>query len=222
MSSLSDAITASLEKHEIPVSDEGAQRVICWAEEAQRHGRRTNLIGMFEPTRIAEELVADSLQVLHLLPETPTSLIDIGAGAGVPGLILAGATGAHARLVEPRAKRTMFLKHAARAMGLSSSTRVFEARLEELPVDALDLEGSRLWVSRAVFAPELWLALAAEHGRQGDLVALWCNEHVARSSLKVPAALEDLGERRYSIRGPGDRTVFLFTHVGSTFAEVSA
>lgn len=214
MSTLADAIAASLTKHTLSVSAEGLERVVRWAEEAQRHGRRTNLIGMFEPARIAEELVADSLQVLPLLAELPSSVIDIGAGAGVPGLILAGATGAHARLVEPRAKRVMFLKHAARAMGLGGSTRVFESRLEDLPSDALALDGPRLWVSRAVFAPELWLALAAEHGRRGDLVALWCNEHVPRAELTLPPQLTDLGERRYSIRGPGDRTVFLFSHEG--------
>lgn len=212
MTSLAEHIVDSLQKHELTLDDAALKRVVIWATEAQRHGRHSNLIGMVEDRRIAEELVADSLCVLPLLPSGISGLVDIGAGSGIPGLILAGATGAAARLVEPRAKRAMFLKHAARSMGLGATTRVFESRLEAVQPNDLAMEGARLWVSRAVFSPERWLEVAAEHGKSGDFVALWCNGHVNAESLQVPAELTWIQDRRYSIRGPGDRTIFVFSH----------
>lgn len=204
-------IQEALQNHGLTVEDAGLARVVRWAEEAARHGQKTNLIGTSDAMRIAHELVADSLQVLRLVTQPPSRVVDVGAGAGVPGLILAGATGWPATLIEPRAKRTMFLKHAARAMGLSDRIHAYECRLDATPAEALAGNG-KLWVSRAVFAPEEWLAVAAASSLPGDQIALWCNGHVEATSLAYDATLLQLDAAyKYSVRGPGSRTIFLFS-----------
>lgn len=206
-------IQEALRNHDLPIEDEGLTRVVRWAEEAGRHGQKSNLIGMTEPLRIANELVADSLQILRLVTQVPTRLVDVGAGAGVPGLILAGATGWASTLIEPRAKRTMFLKHAARAMGLSDRVQIHECRLDAVPAAALEGSG-KLWVSRAVFSPDEWLAVATEASVPGDQIALWCSAHVEVSSLTFDGdRLRLESQFKYSIRGPGSRTIFLFSRV---------
>ena len=81
--------------------------------------------------------VFDSAQLLALAPAART-WIDIGAGAGFPGLVLAiflkGAGGAKVHLVESQAKRCRFLEAAAGALALPAE--VHNARAEDLKLKA--------------------------------------------------------------------------------------
>lgn len=209
------AIDKALARHELSVDDAAAERVAGWAQEARKHGKRTNLIGTFDADRIAEELVADSLQLLPLLPAQPWRIIDVGSGAGIPGLILHGVLAENASvLIEPRAKRAMFLRHASRAMGLAGQAEIVDARLEDVPHATLQSEVPRLWVSRAVFAPERWLDVVAQHATAGDACAVWLNGHLGSADLPLSKAWEKIGQRTYTIPGPGDRTVVLLRFAG--------
>ena len=211
------AITSSLTRHDLVLTDDAIERVVAWADLARKHGRRTNLIGTFDPARIAEELVADSLQLLHLLDRERFEVIDVGSGAGVPGLILAAAHAPTARslLIEPRQKRAMFLRHAVRALGAAEIIQIRCARLEDLDATALERDAARLWVSRAVFAPERWLDVVAEHAQTGDHCAVWCNEHLRPDDLVVHPGWTLRSHRPYRLQGPGARTVFLYRWRGT-------
>lgn len=210
MTKIRTHIETSLNAHDITLDAAALDRVVRWAEEARRHGRRTNLIGTFDPARIAEELVADSLQVLRLLPAELHDCVDVGSGAGVPGLILSGARSFHSTLIEPRAKRAMFLRHASRAMGLSDITTVHTDRLEALAPEVLHAQSPRLWVSRAVFAPETWLEKADAYAVPGDLCAVWHNDHVDLDEAPSGTRWALASHHYYHIRGPGNRSVLLY------------
>ena len=70
-------------------------------------------------------------------------VLDIGSGAGFPGLVIAAALNAQVTLVEARRKRATFLSEAAIEMGLQS-VRVECARAESLDLrDSFDLVTSR-------------------------------------------------------------------------------
>ena len=70
-------------------------------------------------------------------------ILDIGSGAGFPGLVIAAALNAQVTLVEARRKRATFLSEAAIEMGLQS-VRVECARAESLDLrDSFDLVTSR-------------------------------------------------------------------------------
>lgn len=209
------AIASALTRHELELTEPAIARVERWAQEVQKHAKRSNLIGTSENDRIAEELIADSLQLLHVLPSAPVHMIDVGSGAGVPGLILHGALAdAQVRtstLIEPRGKRAMFLRHASRAMGLSDQIQVIAERLEDASLDQRASDTPVLWVSRAVFAPEKWLEVVASYARPQDLCAVWCNGHDLGTTWADPLSTWRLeSERAYHVQGPGDRTVFLF------------
>lgn len=211
MFDLQDTVPDALRRHEIPIDDAAKARVLGWALEAQKHGQKTNLIGTMDARRIAAELVADSLMVLRVLDEAPSRIVDIGAGAGVPGLILCAALDVDGLLIEPRLKRTMFLRHCARTLGLGTKVRAHEARIEALPEETFAWSGPQLWVSRAVFAPAQWLRVAAEHASAGDWIALWHNGHLDFDAVDFPTdTLVALKKITYSIAGPGDRTIFVF------------
>jgi 16S rRNA (guanine527-N7)-methyltransferase len=80
----------------------------------------------------------DSAQVLQLAPEALT-WADLGAGAGLPGLVLAilgkGRDGFHVHLVESVAKRCRFLSEVVRALGLPATVHNDRAENLQLHVD---------------------------------------------------------------------------------------
>lgn len=198
-----------LDTHGLSVSETARDQLIAWMDSLSSHGQKTNLTGTLDPARIAEEFIADSLQIVPLLQEEPASIIDVGSGAGIPGLILAATRPLPTLLVEPRLKRAMFLRHAIRRMALGDQVRVIQKRLEEIPQNDLAMPTPTLWVSRAVFAPEEWLRVVAAHAHAGDHCAVWYNEHPAcEAPIDTPWAL--VGTRHYTLRGPGPRTAALY------------
>lgn len=85
-------------------------------------------------------------------------LVDVGAGSGVPGLIVACLSPERpVTLVEPIAKRTAFLRSAARELGLE----VVEVMRGRWPAS---IEGPHVVVSRAVVDPAMWPTLALSAG----------------------------------------------------------
>ena len=84
---------------------------------------------------IVRDLFLDSLLLFKLLPPRPLAVVDIGAGAGIPGLpIRLADRGIQLTLVESRRKRVSFLRAVCRELGLTDVT-VKESRAEALIVD---------------------------------------------------------------------------------------
>lgn len=73
----------------------------------------------------------DSAQLVPLIPTAAESLIDLGSGAGFPGLVLAILGVPHVELVESDARKCAFLREAARVA--DAPVRVHNARIESLP-----------------------------------------------------------------------------------------
>lgn len=94
--------------------------------------QRTNLIGPSTLARLWTRHIADSLQLLRLAPDA-RSWVDLGTGAGFPGLVLACALadspGSEVHLVESNAKKAGFLREAARV--LSVPALVHGRRIED-------------------------------------------------------------------------------------------
>ena len=94
---------------------------------------RMNLIGPREWPQIWTRHVGDSLQLLPLLGEGEVRVLDVGSGAGFPGLILAAALKGRGEvvLVESVGKKAAFLAAAAKAADLPA--RIEAKRVEALP-----------------------------------------------------------------------------------------
>jgi len=103
--------------------------------------RRTNLTGPMS----AEDLVPHALESIlgEKLIIDGARLLDIGSGAGLPGLPLAIVrTDLSVTLLEPRGKRATFLRHAVRAVPVPNA-KVLEERVERLAVAAYDVAAVR-------------------------------------------------------------------------------
>ncbi len=96
----------------------------------QQSGRLA-LLAEGDRARVFTRHVLDSLNPLSLFEEAPGSLIDVGSGAGLPGIPLAIALpGTNVTLLESREKKAGFLERAAREVGLANVS-VICARLED-------------------------------------------------------------------------------------------
>jgi len=132
----------------------------------QRWNRVYNLTAIRDPAGMLVQHLLDSLAVLPALQEAaarrvPTRdtgsgpvLLDVGTGAGLPGLVLAIVWPAlHADLVEPVGKKAAFLRQSASELGLAGRVRVHEGRIQEARLAcAPDLAICRAFASLNEFA----------------------------------------------------------------------
>jgi len=145
----------------IDLDPAACDRLLVYLAELMKWSRRINLIARDTPEdQVIENHFLDSLTLVPLLREAagPVHLLDIGTGAGFPGLILACVLPeARFTLVEPRQKRVTFLRHLIRTLGLTNVAVVAD-RIEP-HAEAWQGRFSHL-TSRAVAEPTLFLPLA--------------------------------------------------------------
>ncbi len=101
--------------------------------ELLRWSAKMNLIGKKQkPEQIIENHFLDSLMLLPILQRPGCSLLDVGTGAGFPGLVCKVASPEmELVLVEPRLKRVSFLRHIQRSLKLESVS-IYAERIENL------------------------------------------------------------------------------------------
>ena len=112
----------------------------CYVALLKKWNVSINLFGKTTTSEIWTRHILDSAQLFDLLPEGTEHLVDLGSGAGFPGLVLAilGAETAPQRritLIEADARKAAFLRTAVRELGLSVT--VVNQRIEDVgPLDA--------------------------------------------------------------------------------------
>ena len=106
-----------------PVSRETLERLDCFVAVLLEWQQRMNLIASSTEPKLWSRHIADSLQLLALAPQARI-WVDLGTGAGFPGVViacaLAGRPGAHVHLVERSTKKAAFLREAVHATGVSA------------------------------------------------------------------------------------------------------
>src|SRR5271166_4842556 len=119
------------------------------------HWNRTvNLVSAHDAPRIWDRHIADSLQLAPLMDALPSRAIDLGSGAGFPGLILALATGVPFDLIEADQRKAAFLREAARITRAPVCIHVVR-------IESADLEPAPLVTARALAPLPKLLQLAA-------------------------------------------------------------
>lgn len=137
----------------------------------QLWNQRINLTAIRDPRRIVTHHFLDSIAVLAALRTTAVALgprpsvIDVGSGAGFPGVVMALLRPAwRVVLVERVRKKVSFLVELRRALGLSFEVRCCD--VSEV-TETFDVA-----VSRAAFPPAQWIAHGQRLVRPGGLVAV--------------------------------------------------
>ena len=138
----------------------GVERLLVYLAELMKWSRRVNLVARDTPeAQVVETHFLDSLTLLPFLDGAgEVHLLDVGSGAGFPGLALACVRpDARFTLCEPRQKRVSFLRHVVRTLGLAN----VEVVADRVEAQASAWQGRFTHItSRAVAEPAAFLPLA--------------------------------------------------------------
>ena len=97
--------------------------------ELVRWNRHINLLGPQELDRFSERHLLDCLHLASLLPANE-SIVDLGSGGGLPGLVIAIVNQCPVTLIEADQRKAAFLRECGRELGLK--TTVIARRIEAL------------------------------------------------------------------------------------------
>jgi len=139
-------VTPAEFSREFDVSRETCQRLEAYIALLARWNARINLVAPATIKTAWTRHVADSAQLFDLAPESASSWLDLGSGAGLPGLPVAAlaaekAPDLHVTLVESDTRKAAFLATAAREMDLDVT--VEPHRIEALTPRPYDVVSAR-------------------------------------------------------------------------------
>jgi len=115
-----------------PVSRETFVLLQRYVDLLKAANRTQNLIAASTLDRIWERHILDSVQLVRFEPRAGASWVDIGPGAGLPGIVIAALTEGPVTLVEPRRLRAAFLQETVAALGLARRITVQPAKIENI------------------------------------------------------------------------------------------
>jgi 16S rRNA (guanine527-N7)-methyltransferase len=169
---------------------QAAPKAVQYADLLAGPGVDRGLIGPNEIPRVWERHLLNCAVVASLVP-TPCSLVDVGSGAGLPGIVLALLLpDAEITLVESMAKRAAFLGECVNDLGLGN-VAVRRARAEELAgTMAVDVV-----TARAVAPLDRLAGLAVPLLRPGGIVLAIKGARAAQEVAAARDALTRLGVR---------------------------
>ncbi len=162
---------------------------------------RGQRLGFLGPAPIAEH-IEHARRLVGLVGDPPGAFLDLGSGAGVPGLILADAwPEAQGVLLDSAQRRGEHLRTAASELGLADRVTVVVARAEDGARDPQWRERFDLVVARSFAAPavtaECAVGFVAPSGRlvitepPRGAEGRWDDDGLARLGLSTPTHLVD-------------------------------
>jgi 16S rRNA (guanine527-N7)-methyltransferase len=123
------------------VSRETVARLEAYAGLLKRWSGRINLVSRNTLGDLWRRHFLDSAQLLPLIPEKTRRLVDLGSGAGFPGLVLAILGVSGVELIESDKRKGVFLREAAR-IG-SAPVAITDSRIEKAKPHPADVVTAR-------------------------------------------------------------------------------
>ena len=172
-------------------------RLDTFAELLREENERQNLVSKASLGQFWLRHIADSAQLVRFAPTSEASWIDLGTGAGFPGLIVAALHSGPVTLVEERRLRADFLQRAADVLGVQAEILAMKAeRAERRAFDVISARAfaplQRLFDLGTAFSTTktLWL-LPKGRNAAAELEALdssWQGDFRLEPSLTDPEA----------------------------------
>ena len=186
-----ETLTAGLEALQLPLPEETRRRLCAFGDAVVEQNKVMNLTAITEPTAVAKLHLLDSVSILKCAELTGKRLIDVGCGAGFPGVPLKIACpGMKLTLLDSLDKRMTWLRETALPQ-LGVEAECITARAEEFA--QLRRESYDFATSRAVARLPILLELTAPYVKVGGAVL----------AMKGSAAAEELEESKNAIRQLG-------------------
>jgi 16S rRNA (guanine527-N7)-methyltransferase len=191
-------LKTKLEKEHITLPEDFFYKVQKYKEHLFKWNKIHNLTGARDEATI-DAFIFDAIVPLSFIPEVKT-LMDIGTGAGFPGMILAfGLPNTHVTLVEPLAKRASFLQFIKADLKLSN-VNVVKKRVEEMEPTLFEMI-----TSRAVTETKMLLQLSENFYDARTKFLFYKGEKVFDEIADVPEKMEykviERDKRHYLLLG---------------------
>jgi len=185
----------------VRVSRETEDRLAIFVEVLDRWRHKTNLISNPPFPSVWTRHIADSAQLIALAPQA-RRWVDMGSGAGFPGLViaiqLADVPGAVVHCIESDGRKCAFLREAARATGAAAA--IHPMRVEAIEPESL---GTVDAVTARAFAPlPLTLKLARPWMERGAIAVLPRGESAKDQIAASPEAWTHAIETLQSVVNP--------------------
>ena len=149
-----------------PVSRETEFLLESYVERLRAANAAQNLIAASTLDGVWERHILDSAQLVRFEPRSGASWVDIGSGAGLPGIVIAALVEGPVTLVEPRRLRAAFLEDTVAALGLATRVSVRAAKVEKI-TGSFDII-----TARAVAPLDRLLAMGLHLAHSGTVWAL--------------------------------------------------
>ena len=193
-----------------PVSRETLARLVTYEAMLKRWQKTINLIAPSTLPDIWHRHFADSAQIWSLKPEAATTWLDLGSGAGFPGLVLAIMAAEHGgtrhTLVESDNRKAAFLREAAREAGVAVD--ILCTRIESSEIHAK--VGEVNCVTARALAPLPRLAELAAQYFASDTVGFFLKGREVAVELEETARTWDFQfELKPSVTDPDGRVLLL-------------
>ncbi len=125
-----------LQRLSVTLDETAFAKVVQWARLLKQWNRTFNLLGNSDSAHLIDEHLLDSLAIVPVLerylPRPEEALVDVGTGAGFPGILLAIVQPQRPiYLVEPVGKKVAFLRQSVLTLGLKNAT-VLAGKIEEM------------------------------------------------------------------------------------------
>jgi 16S rRNA (guanine527-N7)-methyltransferase len=164
-------LKSALKNDNIDLPDNFFYNIQKYKEHLFKWNKIHNLTGAKDEKTI-DEFIYDAIFPISFLPKSK-NLLDIGTGAGFPGMILAiGLPDTQVTLVEPLAKRASFLQFIKADLGLEN-VRVVKKRVEEMEPEIFELV-----TSRAVTDTDMLLKLSENFRDENSKLLFYKGEKV--------------------------------------------
>jgi 16S rRNA (guanine527-N7)-methyltransferase len=186
--------------------------------------KKQNLVSRKTGPEEIEKHIQDSIQVLDWVPLEGLDVIDIGSGAGFPGLVLAiVCPQSRLTLVESDLKKSDFLHFVGKELGLDN-LRVIRERVEILGQSKQHRASYDVCTSRAVAAMRVVLEYGIPLLKPGGKVLLWKGSSYQQEITEAEVALEILGGKikdvfSYNLMQERDRVIVAVEKVRRTPAK---
>ena len=119
------------------VSRETFEKIEAYAAMLREESQRQNLVSAATLDDLWERHILDSAQLVGLEPRSGLSWVDIGSGAGLPGIVIACLVAGPVTLIEPRRLRAEFLHRVCESLKLNASVFLGKAERAEGSYDVI-------------------------------------------------------------------------------------
>lgn len=180
----------------IPAEERQLQLLLRYGALVLERNQTMNLTAIRDPAAFARLHILDSAALLRCAEPAGASLIDVGAGAGFPGMVLKIlCPSLRLTLLDATGKKVAFLREAAEALGLTDVV-CLHGRAEELARESAWREQFDFAAARAVAELRLLLELTVPFLRVGgQLLAMKADDCAAETEAALPL-LRTLGGKR--------------------------